>query len=247
MTIWILFRANIKMIVRNRKGFFWGIILPIGIYVVLSILPLESFAGTESLRYSNYLLPGMIAFTIMQTGLYNLAYWMVDLKARGVIKRLRVTPLTKFDLVLSILLARSLIMIIYVAVLTLVGVIFFEAEFFRNIFYALTFTVLGSFIFLMFGLLIATFAETYESAAPITAAVGMPFMFLGNIFYPIEILPTSLQYISKILPITYLAEGIRTTYLDPTNLDVILKDILGLLIWLVIMFAITMVVFKFEE
>lgn len=137
MTIWVLFKANFKMSIRNRKGFFWGLLLPVVIYIVLSFLPLESLAETDGLKYSNYFLPGILAFTIMQTGLYNLAYWMVDLKARGVIKRLRVTPLRKFDLVVSLLLARTLIIIVYVSVLTLVGVQLFGAQSTGHIVYTL--------------------------------------------------------------------------------------------------------------
>jgi hypothetical protein len=35
----------------------------------------------------------------MQGGIYGLAYWMVDLKARGVLKRFTVAPVTKLDFI----------------------------------------------------------------------------------------------------------------------------------------------------
>src|SRR6185369_4213025 len=86
-----LFLANIKIFYRNKQGFFWTIAMPAGIYIILSILPISKGVD-QPLRYSNFVLPGIIAMTIMQTGIYGLAYWMVDLKARGVLKRFMATP-----------------------------------------------------------------------------------------------------------------------------------------------------------
>lgn len=246
MTIWILFKANLKIIIRDKKGFFWSLILPAGLYIALSFLPLDSLAGFQ-IKYSTYLLPGIIAMTIMQSGIYSLAYWMVDLKSRGVIKRLQVTPLKKNQLVLSLLMARTSIMFLQVAFLTFIGLVFFKAQFSGNVLLTVILTLLGGFVFLMFGLLIASFADTYHSAAPMTAGMGLPFIFFGNVFFPLDNLPPSLQQIGKILPLSYLAEGLRTVYLAPEKLDIIYKDIFILFVWAVVMFALTMFVFKFEE
>src|SRR3989344_3570317 len=126
MTVWHLFWANFRMIVRNYTGFFWGIVMPAGLYVVLSLLPLGVLAGNSGWSYFDYLLPGIIAFTILQSGLYTLVYWMVDMKARGAIKRLRATPLTKIDLIISLLLARSVVMLFMVGIITIIGIILFD-------------------------------------------------------------------------------------------------------------------------
>ncbi len=246
MSLWVLFKVNLKMIIRNRSGLFWTVVMPVGIYVALSVLPIEDMAGVN-IRYSTYLLPGMIAMTIMQAGIYSLAYWMVDLKARGVIKRLQVTPLRKNELIFSLLLARVVVMMVQVVLLTLVGVIFFEAVFVGNLEFIFLFTVLGGFIFLLIGLLISTVADSYESAAPITAAIGLPFSFLGNIFFPVENLPGFLQIIAKLFPITYLAEGLRAVYLGQPVLGLVGKDLLILSLWFVVLFALVVNKFKFQE
>ncbi|MBI2607569.1 MAG: ABC transporter permease [Candidatus Doudnabacteria bacterium] len=246
MTLWILFKTNFKIIIRDKKGFFWGIILPAGLYIALSILPVDSLIKLN-IKYSTYLLPGIIAMTIMQAGIYSLAYWMVDLKSRGVVKRLQVTPLKKSELIISLLLSRALYMLIQVVFLTLLGVFFFGADFSGNLLFPFILTVLGGFVFLLFGLLIASFADTYHAAAPMTAGLGLPFIFLGNVFYPLDALPAVLQTIAKALPLNYLAEGFRTAYLSPENLEIIYKDLFILLVWEVAMFVLTLSIFKFEE
>ena len=246
MSFWELFKANLKVVYRNRAGFFWTVVMPAGIYMALSVLPIGQMLGNQ-IEYSSYLLPGLIALTIMQGGIYTLAYWTIDLKARGVIKRLQVTPIRRGDLILSLLLSRSIVMLAQMLLLTLIGVLFFEATVVGNIWMLVLLTVLGGFIFLPLGLLIATFADSYEAAAPITAAVGLPFTFLGNVFYPTDSLPMALQKIAEFLPITYLAEGFRAIYLGEPYSQYLYRDIGILIIFAAAIITITAWRFKIEE
>lgn len=220
--------------------------MPAGIYVILSVLPISKGVD-QPLRYYNFVLPGIIAMTIMQTGIYGLAYWMVDLKARGVIKRFMATPLTIAEFVFGILASRLIVILIEVVMLTLLGVLAFGASFAGNIISTLILTLLGGGIFLLLGLLISNYANSYETAAPITTAVGLPLTFLGNIFFPIDGLPHVLKIIAQILPITYLADGLRQAYLYPFSFSVIGKDILILAIWLAAMLILTISVFRLKE
>ncbi len=243
---WELFKANLKIFYRNKQGFFWTIFMPAGIYIALSVLPIsKAINPTES--YSNYVLPGIIAMTIMQTGIYGLAYWMIDLKTRGVIKRFLATPLTRTEFVFGIIGSRVVVILAEVLVLTLLGVLAFKTQFAGNIISTIVIAGLGSGIFLIVGLLISNFANSYEAAAPITSAIGLPLTFLGNIFYPIDILPPFLQVVAKLLPITYLADGLRQAYLFDFDFYKIGKDVLALSIWLVVMLIILLSVFKLKE
>lgn len=252
-----LFKSNLKMFYREKEGFYWTVLMPALIYVALSVLPISKALG-NNVKYSNYVLPGIIALTIMQGGIYSLAYWMVDLKSRGIIKRLLATPLKQWQLALSLVSARLIVVIVQVIILTLLGILAFGAhfapyssgdytEFAGNVFSTLVLVLLGGAIFLLIGLLISTFAKSYDAAAPITSAIALPLTFLGNIFYPIEALPHGLQIFSRLLPITYLADGLRQAYLYPFDFYKIGFDVLILAIWLAAMLAITLLLFRLKE
>lgn len=241
-----LFLANFKMFYREKEGFYWTVLLPSFIYVALSVLPIGQSLG-GSLKYSNFVLSGIIAMTIMQGGVYSLAYWMVDLKARGIIKRLLATPLKQWQLALSLVCARLCVVIAQVVILTLLGVAAFKASFAGNVFSVLVLVLLGGAIFLLSGLLISTFAKTYDSAAPITSAIALPLTFLSNIFYPLALLPRGLRIVAEILPMTYLADGLRQAYLYAFDLQKIGKDVLILLLWLLFMLGLTFWLFKLKE
>lgn len=245
MGFWQLFITNLKITYRNRSGLFWTVIIPVVIYSTVSVLPIPNI-GAAGYSYPDFVLSGIIAMVIMQGGIYTLAYWMIDLKARGVIKRFQVTPLRKIDLIMSLMLARSTVVLIQIILLTIVGRIFFDATLSGNPVWIIIFGILGAFAFLPIGLLISTWADTYESAAPITAAIGLPMMFLGNIFYPTSSLPDSLEIVSKFLPITYLADGLRSVYLYEYSSNM-LWDAVVLIGWIIFILIVTMKRFKFRE
>ncbi len=241
---------NFRLIYRNRSGIFFTLVMPSLIYIALSVLPIGASFGPadgDKVNYSQYVLPGIIAMTIMQGGIYGLAYWMIDLKARGVIKRFLVTPLKSSELIVSVLASRVVVALAQAVFLTLVGVIFFDVTVSWNVLLVTVVASLGAAIFLLVGLLISMFADSYEAAAPITTAVGLPMTFLGNIFFPVEGLPTVLKYIGQVLPITYLADGIRTLFLTNTVPMAVWKDIGILMIWFVGILVITLWKFRLKE
>lgn len=240
-----LFLVNLKVVYRNTSGIFWTLAVPALIYTILALLPLPNF-GDTNFDYSDYLLSGIIAMVIMQGGVYTLAYWMVDMRARGVIRRFQVTPLKKRELILALLCARGTVSLAQTVLLTFIGVVFFDASLMSNPLWVILFVILGAFIFLPLGLLISTFADTYESAAPITAAIALPFIFLGNIFYPVDSLPPALQMIANVLPTTYLADGFRAIYLTG-DIGRLPLDVLILSAWMVGVIILTIWRFKFRE
>lgn len=241
-----LFKANLKIVYRNRSGAFWTLVLPSFIYIALSVLPVGKNVD-DGLNYSNFILPGIVAMAVMQSGIYSLAYWLVDLKSRGVIKRFLATPLKMWQMALSVVAARLIIILTQAVFLTLLGVIFFKADFVGNFLSVLVLVLLGGGIFLCIGLLVSQLANSYESAAPITSAIGLPLTFLGNIFFPTDNLPNVLRIISELLPITYLADGLRQAYLYPFNFDLLAKDFLALSIWLAVVMLITIKTFRLKE
>ncbi len=247
MSFYQLFTANLKILYRNWRGLFFNIALPILLYVGLSILkiPVSPVVnGSPNIKYADYLLPGMIAMTIMQTGIFSLAYWLVDLRQRGVLKRFEVTPLSNTELIGSLLAVRLLLMLVQIILLTAIGVIFFDADLTGSLVGIILLMILGGAIFLTIGFLISTVANTYDEASPITTVLNLTFTFLGNIFFPTAVFPKVLRFIGAKLPISYLADGMRNNFLNQWTLIQTLPDILSLAIWLGALFALTVFVYR---
>lgn len=241
-----LFLTNLRQVYRNSTALFFNLAMPAGLYIALSVLPIPKINELD-VAYSNYILSGIVAYTVMTAGIYGLAYWLTDLKAKGVVKRFLVTPIKTSELVISLITARIFLVIIQAGLLTALGVIFFKANFAWNITSSLLIIILGGAIFLLIGLLISNFSSSYEAAAPLTSVVGLTFTFFGNIFYPADSLPDLLKTFANFLPISHFANALRQSYLYSFDFSKISGDLLTLLAWFIILLAVTIKIFKLKE
>ena len=73
------------------------------------------------------------------------------------------------------------------------------------------FLLLSSLTFLSFGFLVSSLAKTANAGMAIANILNMPMMFLGGLFFPISGLPPVLKAVVLVNPLTYLAEGLRTS------------------------------------
>ncbi len=242
MSFFALFNANLKILYRNWRALFYSILLPIGIYIFVGLLHLKSFGGI-AIDYSTYLLPGIIAMTIMQTGIFTLAYWLIDMRERGVIKRFMVTPLSTWELIGSLVTTRLLLMLVQVVILVFIGIHYFGAVAQGNYLNIALVSLLGGIVFLNVGFLISNFARNYEEASPITATVNLAFTLLGNVFVPAAVFPEFLQKFSEFLPITYLAVGLRENFTS-VRIGASADDIVGLAVWMVVLLCVNVWMFN---
>lgn len=236
------------MVYRNGSGLFWTIAMPVIFYVIFALFRLERFIAVGGRSYADFFLPGFLAYTFMQGGLYGLGYFLTDLKAKGVIKRFLVTPIRPFEMAVAVVVSRVLVMLAQLVLLTALAVGIFHAQFsLSSAPLVLVVGVLGGSLFLLVGLLVSTAATSYESAAPITAGIGLPLMFLGDVFYPLSMLPHVLSVIGKILPLSHLSAAFRSLYANTWTWPTLGLHVGVLGVWFVVLLMLTRWRFRLEE
>ncbi len=158
----------------------------------------------------DYYLPGYIAAFIMTNGVMGVTSLTTDFKRRGILKRLITTPLTKMEWILANIFSQTILAIL----LTLVMVFFAWAVFKVTAlpgFYSWILIFIGSILFSGLGMVLGGLIKDVEAASAIGNAIAFPMMFLSGSFWPLEIMPTYMQLIAKVLPLTYFSEGLRFT------------------------------------
>ena len=75
---------------------------------------------------------------------------------------------------------------------------------------------------------------------------AFPMLFLSGVFFPIDFLPKFIGYISNVLPLTHLAQGIRLSALYGNSTLTTLPQLGITILWLAIAFAICAFTFKWE-
>jgi ABC-2 type transport system permease protein len=174
-------------------------------------------SGSNELNYTDFLLTGMIALSIAQGGMFGMVD-LVEMRRKGLIKRLRMTPAKMGIFGLSDMVMRLLFSVVQILLLSLIGVFVFGANLYINIFSLLIVFLIGALSFNALGYLISSFSQTQNAYMGVANIVSFVMMFLSGVFFPIETMPDWLQPISNILPLTYFAEGLRDSMVYETGL-----------------------------
>lgn len=192
----------------------------------------------HNFRYIDFLVPGVMALSIMQLGIFSIGFALVNYKEKGVMKRLFAAPLKSTDFILSQVFTRLIITVIQISILIAVATLFFNVKIIGSYLILFVLVVMGSVLFLSFGFALGGFAKTQDAVAAIANIFVFPQMFLGNVFFPLESMPAWLQKIVVYLPLNYLADGIRQVAIQDATWSALQKDFLGLVIWIgIAMFA----------
>ncbi|MFT4413809.1 ABC transporter permease [Fredinandcohnia humi] len=174
-------------------------------------------SGSTELEYTDFLLTGMIALSIAQGGLFGMVD-LVDMRRKGLIRRLRMTPANMGIFGLADMVMRLLFSTIQILLLSLIGVFIFGAHLSINIPSLLLIFFIGVLAFNAIGYLISSFSENNQAYMGVANIVSFLMMFLSGIFFPIETMPEWQQPVSNILPLTYFAEGLRDSMIYDTSI-----------------------------
>jgi ABC-2 type transport system permease protein len=208
------------------------------------VVRVQELPGRD-LGYIDFLVPGILALTVMQLGLFSVSFGFVQLKRTGALRRLFATPTSPAYFLGAQVTSRLLIGLAQVLVLLGVG-LWFGLQLVGSVVLLLAVTVLGSGIFLAMGFGVAGWAKNEDQAAPVANLISLPMTFLSGVFFPRDAMPDLLQRITEFLPLTYLSDALRRIANDGAGIGDIGPDLLGLAVWAVISFVIAVRLFSWE-
>ena len=201
----------------------------------------------RSQRYLDFLLPGLLAFTLMQLSIAGSGFNIVEYRRKGILKRLFVTPIRPRDFIASIVMARMAIVLIQLTVLILVAVLVLNVTIVGNFISFYFIVMLGTFIFLCLGFCLGSIAKTQQAVMAVGNIVIFPQIFLSGVFYPIESMPELIQPIAKILPLSFVSTAMREIANNGASLLSIAPSLFGIALWFVIAFILATRLFVWKE
>ena len=162
-------------------------------------------------------------------------------------KRLFVTPVKPRDFIVGLVLARLVLCVVQLSVLLGVAVFFLDVTVAGDFASLYAVIVLGTIIFLSLGFCLGSLAKTQQAILAIGNLFIFPQMFLSGIFIPIDSLPDFVQPLSKILPLTFVANALREISNNGLSLLEIMPQLGGIAVWLVISFLLATRLFVWKE
>lgn len=218
-----------------------------GIAKAPTIIGLESKGvQTNDLGPIDFFLPGIIAMSIMQLGIFSVAFSFIAYKTTGALRRLQATPVHPVNFILGQSVARLIMTVVQILLLLALGILIFHAKLVGSFLAFMTMGTIGAIAFLGFGFAIAGWAKDENQAAPVAQLIQLPMLFLSGVFFPREGLPPVLQKVTDYLPLTYLVDGMRRIANEGASLWQVRGDIVGLTIWAVVVLIVAVRLFKWE-
>ncbi len=196
----------------------------------------------QGVSYGAFIVPGLIMLSLMTQGISNASFAIYFPKFIGTIYELLSAPISFVEIVTSYVGAAATKSAALGLIILGTATLFVDIQI-AHPFWMLTFLVLTTITFSLFGFIIGIWADNFEKLTIIPLLIVTPLTFLGGTFYSLDMLPPLWQKITLINPVVYLVSGFRWSFYDTADVSVGLSlAMIGL--FLAICIAIVAWIFK---
>lgn len=207
----------------------------------------EKSVTAQDLKVLDYLLPGVLAMSLMQMGLFGTAGPLVALREKQVLRRMGATPLRRTTLLLTQVAFRLSTAMVQMVLIIGLGVLVFDVHMkFENLPAIIGLVMLGGTMFITLGYFISGLAKTEEAVQGIISLPNFIFMFLSGIFFEVEFMPKWIRPVVDAIPLTYLGDALRKTMIDAGSYYPMGRSVAILVGWLVVCAVLAVRFFKWE-
>jgi ABC-2 type transport system permease protein len=200
----------------------------------------------QSLDYVDLLVPGLLAMAIAQSAAFGVAFSMVAWRQKGMLRRLRLTPLPLVEFATGRVIFHLLISLVQAVILLTVGRLLFGVHLVGNVLALLPLVLVGGISFIALGMCIGGRVNTEDATAALSNLIVLPMTFLGGVFFPLDSAPAPVRVIAHFLPLTYLVDGLQNVAVRGHSFTSTLPDLGVLALFAVALSALALRLFRWQ-
>lgn len=186
----------------------------------------------STLESRNFMIPGVLALLLMivTTNLASMA--VVREREQGTLDQLHVTPLGRWELILGKLLPYGLVGFIDVVLVLAVAVFWFAVPLRGSVPLLFAASLIYLLCTLGLGLFVSTVSVTQQQAMMTSMFFFLlPMVYLSGFIFPIENMPTAVQWVTVLIPLRYFLVIVRGIFLKGVGFDVLWPQFAALGVW----------------
>lgn len=172
--------------------------------------------------YAAFIVPGLIMLSLFTQSIFNGSFGIYMPKFIGTIYELLSAPISYGEIVLAYVGAAATKSIILGLVILATASLFVHIHILHP-FWMISFLVLISTTFSLFGFILGIWAMSFEQLQIIPMLVITPLTFLGGSFYSIDMLPVGWRTVALFNPVVYLISGFRWSFYGIGDVNVIIS------------------------
>lgn len=214
--------------VRAGSAIALGIVMPVVFYLGASALfgsaaiggdsPVEVRGAGETLDLRTFYVGGFMAYAALYAAFVALLPELVDIRERGLLKRLRGTPLPLSAFVaarFSIVLAITTVGVVAIAVCG--RAVFGVATRAEMLVALVVYTLAGTVTFVCLGFAATTITRSVSGAQGLSNGIGVILAMISGVFFAPTVLPDAARNVARFLPLEPLANGYQSLYVNDAS------------------------------
>jgi len=169
-------------------------------------------AKAKGTRYIDYLIPGLIAFGIMNSTLWGVGWSLIEFRIKKFLRRMVASPMKKPDFILSVFITRLALSIVEISFLYLFARITFNVTFEGSIAGIVILSLSAHAMFGGLSVLMASRTANTRVANGLINAITLPMFLVSGVFFSYHNFPEWLVKWLQYMPLTVIADLSRELF-----------------------------------
>jgi ABC-2 type transport system permease protein len=205
---------EIKQFLRSRESVVFTLAFPLILLTVFGAV----FGGeiAPGVTFTQYFAAGMIAAGLLSTGFQSLAIQIPMEREKGILKRLRGTPMPRAAYFIGKVVMVLVIGLVETVLLVTVAALFFDVQLPATGEKWLTFAwvaLLGISACTLCGIAFSSLARSGRSGPAVVTPVAIVLQFISGVFFQYTSLPSWMRGIASVFPLKWMTQGMRSVFL----------------------------------
>ncbi len=186
-------------------------------FVIFGNLIGPRIGSMEGFRYMDFIVPGLILMSVITNAYSNVSSSFFGAKFQRSIEELQVSPTPNWVILAGYVTGGMVRGLLVGLVVTIVALMFSRIRL-HSVPVALSVILLTAMLFSLAGFINGLFARNFDDVSIIPTFVLTPLIYLGGVFYTINLLPPFWQTVSHVNPILYMINGFRYGFIGISDI-----------------------------
>jgi ABC-2 type transport system permease protein len=211
------FRFDQKVFWRNPASVFFTVLLPLIFLFIFATIFGNDEIEERGVKTTTYYVPAIVALAVISATMQSLAINLTRDRERGLLKRVRGTPLPPGTFVAGRVGNSLVVSVLMVVLVSVIGRLVYDVSIPDSRLPAVLVTLaVGAFTFCCLGFALTAAIPSEDAAPPISNAVVLPLYFISGIFIPDSEIPQGVLDFADLFPIRHFFEAFFTAW-DPNT------------------------------
>ena len=189
-------------------------------FVIFGTLIGSRIGQMGGFSYMEFVVPGLIMMAIVTNSYSNVVSSFFGSKFNNSVEELLVSPIPNYIILLGYVIGGVSRGMLVAVVVTLVSLFFTDLHIYSYPVVILI-VLMTSTLFAMAGFINAVYANSFDDISIVPTFILTPLIYLGGVFYSMDLLPEFWANVSKLNPLVYVVNGFRYGVLGVSDVSLL--------------------------